>query len=479
MASRIRLPYIDLKNWTGLYTKSSTDVLSPEQLKVATNVDFFDKYGAISKLKGSSRVLSSKYQEAAQDMPISWIGFYKSTELSGAILRHVLVAAGTHIRRVNGSSLEDVANTSTGAAATSGRTSGIFGTHDQLDRFLYFTNHDPDIVGRGDQMVKYDGARFSNWGVTPPGSQESIREPFSNAASFTPTNCTATDDSVTTFDGDSVQINQTAGPLCSIEKTITPFSVISDGRETGLIGGLSEERLQLWLYIPRGQLDNANTATLDPVSNLARVFSIYLGADASNYWRFDYQKGDLVEGWNLVKIDIATAITNDGPVPFGESGFNNFTSGPFGDKVGVFDPDPAGAATQVAYIKFEFNSNGTNFEALRLDRFARLDQGAPTVFASGAGTFSGSYRWRVSFVNKYGHESNIGPRSQPAIASNNNLFYLEHIPVAEDLQVISRRLYRTVAGGTLFLRLTEIPNNVDTEFTDDTPDGGLSEITLV
>ena len=478
MSDRPRLPYIDLKNWAGLYTKSSTDVLAPEQLKVASNVDFFDTYGATSKLKGSNCVLAAPYTEAAVAKPISWIGFYKASDLAGAILRHVMIASGTYIKKLNGTSLDDIPNTSAGTASTSGRVSGLFHTYDQLDRFLYMTNYDPDIIGRGDQMLKYDGARISNWGLKPPGSQEEIKEGFANAGSFTATNCTATNDTVVSYDGAAVKIVQTSGTLCSIEKTVSPtFPLIRDARTTGLIGGAAQERLAFWLYIPRGQLDNAFTATPDADSGLARCFSVYLGADSSNYWRFDYQKGDLNEGWNFIKVDIASAIANAGPIKYGTSGFNSYEDGPFGRKVGTFDPDPAAGDNDVAWLKFEFQNNGTVFEDLRLDKLVTFDQGAPTVLALGSGLFTGIYQWRTSFVNKYGFESNTGPKSTELTAQLHGAFYLSFIPVAVDQQVTARRLYRTVAGGTIFLKLAELPNNVETTFQDDVPDGGLSEVT--
>lgn len=478
MVDRPRLPYIDLKNWAGLYTKSSTDVLAPEQLKVASNVDFFDTYGATTKLKGSSRVLSTPYTETAVAKPISWIGFYKASDLAGAILRHVMIAAGTHIKKLNGTALDDIYNTSTGATATSGRVSGLFHTYDQLDRFLYMTNYDPDIIGRGDQMLKYDGARISNWGLTPPGSQEQINEGFSNASSFTQTNCVATDDTTVSFDGAAVQVNQTAATtLCSIEKAVTAFDLIRDTRTTGLIGGAAQERSAFWLYIPRGQLDNAFTATTDADSGIARCFSVYLGTSAASYWRFDYQKGDLNEGWNFIKIDIASAIANNGPIKFGVSGFNSYEDGPFGRKVGAFNPNPAGANNNVTFLKFEFQNNGNIFQGIRLDKFITFDQGAPTVLALGEGLFTGNYQWRTSFVNKYGFESNTGPKSTQIAAQLHGSFYLNYIPIAVDKQVVARRLYRTVAGGTIFLKLTDMPNNVATSFEDDVPDGALSEVT--
>src|SRR5271157_873565 len=91
---------VDLKNYQGLFTKSSSEILAPEQLAIAQNVDFVSLYGCASKLKGNAQILNGTYMEAGIGQPISWIGFYKSVDLNGQILRQVLFAGGTTIQRI-------------------------------------------------------------------------------------------------------------------------------------------------------------------------------------------------------------------------------------------------------------------------------------------------------------------------------------------------------------------------------------------
>jgi hypothetical protein len=485
MSDRQRLPYIDLKNWAGLYTKSSTDILSPEQLKVADNVDFFNKYGAISKLKGSSNVLSSQFLEPTNvgagpnttPAKMSWIGWYKSSDLDGSILRQVLVAAGTVLKRLDsaGTALEDVGNTSTATSDTTGRTNGLFHSADTLDRFMFITNQNPDKVGEGDQLLKYDNSKVSNWGLTPPGSQETTLDTFASGtiSNWLTAGCTTTADTDVTFDGDAMSITQTAGgDFFYVEDSTFPaFDPVGDARLKGFISN----RVNLFVFIPRGELDDFNKSRIDKNSNVARAFSGYFGTDVNNNWRFDFQKGELFEGWNKLSFDFAGAFYF-GPLPFPES--TTFES-PIGASSGTFNPDPTDADDDISYVKFEFLSENTTdrISNVRIDKFQKLDEGAPTASAQGSGTFTSARQYKVSFVNKYGNESNTGPASGSVEATNSGSFYIGFIPTSTDQQVVSRRLYRTVGGGTLFLRLTELYDNKVTQYTDRIPDGSLSEIT--
>ena len=170
MSTREKLPYVDLKALKGLFTKTNSDLLEAEQLRVCENADFFDEYGSLSKLKGNRRVLSSIYTETGIVKPISWLEFYKQPDLDGQIIRHTLAANGTRISRLE--------SDGTFTPLVTNRTEGLFATSDQLDRFLFITNVDPDHTGVGDTLLKYDGAVMSQWGLTPPGSQEIVEEDF-------------------------------------------------------------------------------------------------------------------------------------------------------------------------------------------------------------------------------------------------------------------------------------------------------------
>lgn len=95
----------------------------------------------------------------------------------------------------------------------------------------------------------------------------------------------------------------------------------------------------------------------------------------------------------------------------------------------------------------------------------------PAVSAAGAGALSGDYRYRVTFVSKWGAETNPGPAST-AFSAANQAVALSGIPLGSS-DIASRRIYRTTAGGGAFFLLDEIADNVTTVYTDNTTDVNL------
>ena len=207
------------------------------------------------------------------------------------------------------------------------------------------------------------------------------------------------------------------------ESSFTPFSPVADAREKGFISN----RVNLFVFIPRGELDDFNKSRIDKDSRVSRAFSAYFGEDVNNFWRFDFQKGELFEGWNKLSFDFASAFYDNGPQAFPHS-LNNGV--PTGTKSGTFNPDPADAGDLIDYVKFEFLSENTTdrISDIRIDKFQRVDEGAPTATAQGSGTFNNDRQYKVSFVNKYGNESNTGPASKAVTAVNSGSFYLGFIP---------------------------------------------------
>lgn len=450
MAERPKLAYVDLKNFQGLYTKSSPEVISAEQLRVCENADFFEKYGAISKIKGSARVLTAPTNPV---VPISWVGFYKASDLAGPILRHVLVANGTSLSRIDSGALTSL---------KTGRTSGLFHTADMLGRFMFITNQNPDKVGEGDQLVKYDGAVISDWGITPPGSEETVREPFDDATDWTTKNCTVTDESETTWDGEAIKIDKTITTTDSrhfeIDKAFNdPFYVIGEDRTSDIA---IPNRISFFTFIPRGELTADCINTIGKFETEGPSMSVVMSPDAdsveANNWEFYFTIGQLVEGWNKLSLD--------------------FTSGPpGGNEKGRFYPEQQ----TVQRVKFRFNlvDDSVTSADIRLDRFNQVDEGAPIVTLSGSGNFTGVYSYKIVYVSKYGQLSNAGPQSRDVTAVSHGQLNLTNIPTSTDPQVTARRLYRTVANGSIWLFLDEILDNTTTTFTDTFADGSLGNET--
>ena len=87
---------------------------------------------------------------------------------------------------------------------------------------------------------------------------------------------------------------------------------------------------------------------------------------------------------------------------------------------------------------------------------------APTVTATGEGDFSGKYKYKITFVNTDGHESNPSPASEAVTASNNSKFELSGIPTKEGHK---RRIYRTKKDIDVYYYINEIDED-DTTYED-------------
>lgn len=447
-----KLPYVDLLNFKGLFTKSSPDVLEAEQLRIAENCDFFETYGALTKIKGNDRILSTQYKESGTVKKIPWIDFYKASDLDGQILRHTLVAAGTILGRIDGSSITTLCT---------GRTEDLFHSSDQHDRFMYITNQNPDLVGNGDQLVKYDGAVMTNWGITAPGSTETVRESFDTASDFDTkpsAQFTISNDTTVTWDGGtSLKIDKTGTThrLFYIEKKLDDqFYVSSDVRD---LSKHAANRVSFFTYIPRGQL-TADKIDSSSFNTGEASMAVWVSPDGDsverNHWKFYFSIGQLVEGWNKLNLD--------------------FSGAPVGPK-GQFYPE----VDTIKRVRWDFRLDDESHTrtGIRLDRMISYDEGNLIASASGVGTLTGDYQYVVTYVSKYGNESNAGPASSTVTASNNAQLDLTNIPTSDDPQVIARNIYRTVAGGSIFLFLTRLNNNRIESYTDTTPDGSLGNTT--
>ncbi len=467
MSGRERIPFLDIKSFQGLYTKASQEALQPEQLRICQNIDFFDEYGAISKIRGSSRVLSAAYTESATVKKITWLDFYKAAALDGTILRHTLCAAGTTIGRVDGDIITPL---------LTGRTANLFHTADRLDRLFFITNQNPDRVGEGDDLVKYDGAVITNWGVKAPGQEETVVEAFDDFTEWARTNCNASDETNATtghvtWDGDSMRINSRfyGFNAYNVQKAHSGdgFYVQGDSRENE---DAARNRVSVYAYIPRGSLTASLTNPTDTgLQTKGPAMSIYVSPDTTpdaNNWQFDFHSGAVFEGWNKFNLDFASGAPGAGQA-----------GSPAGIQTGRFYPEDQ----TVRSTRFEFylSTRNTVVSGIRLDRYHKKDEGTLVAVPSndGNGDINGVYRYKVVYVSKYGQRSNAGPASVNETAADATSIALTRIPVSSDPQVTARRIYRTVGNGSVYLFLDEILDNNSTTYTDTTGDGSLGNET--
>lgn len=113
------------------------------------------------------------------------------------------------------------------------------------------------------------------------------------------------------------------------------------------------------------------------------------------------------------------------------------------------------------------------------DIAAPLGMDAPEdviTVAIGDGTgLTGAYRYKVSFVNNEGLESNLSSASAEVTVSDEDID-LTDIPQSNNIQVVARNVYRTKAGGGEYYLLTTIDDNTTTTYTDSNGDSELSSL---
>jgi len=104
---------------------------------------------------------------------------------------------------------------------------------------------------------------------------------------------------------------------------------------------------------------------------------------------------------------------------------------------------------------------------------------APTVAVNAtSGNLNGNYYYRVSFVSDRGQTEGGIPSAVVAPATQQ--VDLSAIPTSSDTSVNSRKIYRTLAGGTqyagLYYLVTTIADNTTTTYTDNVADGSLGAV---
>lgn len=97
--------------------------------------------------------------------------------------------------------------------------------------------------------------------------------------------------------------------------------------------------------------------------------------------------------------------------------------------------------------------------------------------STGSLTTSGAYQYKFSFVNSALVEGNVSTATVTFVLSStgaSNALGLTNIPVAPtSFGVARRRIYRTIASGTAFLKVADINDNTSTTYTDAVADASL------
>jgi hypothetical protein len=340
-----------------------------------------------------------------------------------------------------------------------------------LDRFMFITSQNPFSTGVRGQMSKYDGTRITQWGLTAPGLQETGPaaartdallgfeiETFDDASIFSANDsgnigigsvasCTV-ETSEIAWKGNSVAMSKGAG-AGSCHMQILSRSPVN-------INNIIEDRCSMNVFIPR--------TAYRQLAQSGRAISVYFGSDAvltSNYYRYDFQIGRLVEGWNTLIFDFSTFPAND-----------------FGFTQGL--PDD----TAIISYKYEIlTAESASTPTIIWDNLVKVDQGGTvpsfvdstgSVFTAGS---SQSWNMRVTFIDDAGNESNSGPTGVLANNTTGETSFAQilwdDVPISANPACVRRDLYRTLAGGSEYLFLATIFDNVETSYEDTTPDASL------
>lgn len=130
--------------------------------------------------------------------------------------------------------------------------------------------------------------------------------------------------------------------------------------------------------------------------------------------------------------------------------------------------DRISGASYLDYITDD-EDNQTYYLAVQLGIDAPTS--APSVAEGAAGALTGQYGYEVTFINDQGMESNPSTADSADVVSKK--INLTDIPVANDPQIVGRKIYRTEAGGATYKFLDVIEDNYTTTYEDNAADATL------
>lgn len=175
--------------------------------------------------------------------------------------------------------------------------------------------------------------------------------------------------------------------------------------------------------------------------------------------------------YNSTTLDLSSYIPYNGANQNVNLGNNNFT---VDNKSFIVNQNRNRIGIRTTDLTKTFNVAGNI-------RFVPQVPSAPTATLAGAGAGSlgnGAYRYAVVFVTDEGDSGATSTGYSNTITIVNNAtdgkIQLTNIPIGDEY-VTARKIYRTTAGGNIFLlwRVTTINNNVDTTYLDNVADGAL------
>ena len=392
---------------SGLQTKARQEELVG--FTTCQNMDAFDTFRAIGKVPGSLRYSDNEPNNEGWHS----LHYYEYYNLAGDFVRETLGLGTTVLYQIEAD--QSLTSLKTGLTAEPlGMVVDNYRAH-----FTSLTN----------TPFKYDGAIVTNWGVYAPGQTKTIHEAFSSVTGWTAngTNSVSLGDG---FEGNAASVNKTdlTTSSVSITKTGYTLNLLSSGGSKGYA----------LLYIPPGGISKLVTS--------GTAVSVTLGDTAlSNANVYTKEIGEFLEGWNLIDFTLTSPDSTLG----------------------------AGATLstiQAIKLTIFLTASSTVQNDFRWDSLYTLDSSACTATAvAGTSINADTVAYKITFVSKYGVESNAGDASNSLILSGGNRDVdLSNIPISSDPQVVGRRIYRNKSGDATFRFIDQLYDNVTTTYTDTT-----------
>ena len=397
---------IPLQLYRGLVTKFAPKETAGTALIQSDNADGFDVFRGYGKLPGTEAVAPTVSGSTYHSLHN-----YEYVTLSGTQARQRLGVLDTVLYKITTDAVTQVAG---GLVAEP-----IFGIVSG-DTFYYSSANNPP--------GKYDGTNKYDWGLVAPGLQETVIVPFNDAVGWD-----------VTYSGDGVSASTAVSIDGQGSAVFTKNQTSTNVYEVATVSGAfnfaqAGDPVNFWIHIPKEDYSKI-TATGNAVS-------LVLG---SGLPPFAYSKtyhtapGELSEGWNLITHSLSTPDSSSGSLSL----------------AGVKD------------IKFQIYTKaaGNTFSSILLDKLYVTDDGYPGGTAGASGNVSGTVTYAVTFVDKDGFESNLGPGGG-SVAVVGKQVTVTGIPVSAQTNVVARDIYRDLNGDALYRYVGTINDNTTTTFTD-------------
>ena len=347
----------------GINTNFDPESQALKTLRVGQNIDTFRQFRSIAKVPGSTKITASALGGSVRSLHQ-----FTYTSLAGVRTRKQVAVAIGNLFDITGGTPTNI------YSDTTLYDEPLYSVVTQNRMFLSSENQRGIPTG----CLKYDGDRVTPWGVVAPGAEAITYDTLDSSAGWTPNADASLADSSTSRDG---------GGSISLSKTgVASSDAIFSKAALGYNFAVSDT-LYVWLFIPQGALQKLI------INVFGAVFVEFGDAGLANSDQHFFKQGELVPGWNLLSMPLASPDATTG------------TGAPL-------------AAIDTMKFSITLDANGTTQSGFLFDRvYGNLD-GTVTPALGADGNVDDTVSYRVTFLSEYGVESNGGSVSATVIPSS-------------------------------------------------------------